>query len=211
MLSGPSDRPGGKPDSLVILCHGYGSNGEDLINLAREWRPKLPKTLFLAPNAPERSPHPGGYQWFPISSFSPEERTAGTYKAAPLLDAFIDHALKENGIPPAKLALAGFSQGTMLALHAGLRRKDPVAGILGYSGALAAPEKLIAEIKNRPPVFLAHGGRDDLIPFPAMFEAKGALRAAGVPVETHFSPNVGHGIDREGVAKGGEFLAKVLA
>lgn len=211
MLSGPSDRPEGKPDSLVILCHGYGSNGDDLISLGREWRPKLPKTLFLAPNAPEKNPHPGGFQWFPINSFSPEERVAGTCKAAPLLDEFIDHALKENDIEPARLALAGFSQGTMLALHAGLRRKEQLAGILGYSGALAAPEKLIAEIRSRPPVLLAHGGRDDLIPFPAMFEAKGALKAAGISVESHFSPNVGHGIDREGVSKGGDFLAKVLA
>ena len=211
MLEGPEHLPeNGKAESLVILCHGYGSSGDDLIQLAHKWKERLPKTVFLAPNAPEASPHPGGFQWFPISSFSKEERVEGTLKAAPVLDEFIDQALKTYKIPAGKLALAGFSQGTMMALHVGLRRKGPIAGILGFSGALAMPEKLVKEITNKPPVFLIHGTHDNVIPFPAMFEAVGALEAAGLEVEKHLSENTGHGIAPDGLEKGGAFLSRIL-
>lgn len=202
--------PEGEAESLVILSHGYGSNGDDLFRLAMEWKEKLPRTIFVAPNAPEPSPHPGGFQWFPINSFSKEERIEGTCKAAPKLDEFIDHCLKKYKIPSNKLALVGFSQGTMMSLHVGLRRRKPVAGILGYSGALAAPEKLINEITNKPPVFLLHGTQDNIIPFPAMFEAVGALQAAGVSVKNHLSQNTAHGIGSDGLQKGGGFLSQVL-
>ncbi|HXV74063.1 MAG TPA: prolyl oligopeptidase family serine peptidase [Sphingomonadales bacterium] len=211
MLDGPSIAPSsGKAESLVILAHGYGSNGADLIGLAQKWRALLPATFFIAPNAPEPSPHPGGFQWFPISSFSAEERAAGTYRVAPLFQEFIEAELAAHQLPPAKMALVGFSQGTMLSLHAGLRRTPPIAGILGYSGALAAPEKLKDEICARPPVLLLHGADDQLIPFPAMFEAAGALKANGVPVETRVSQGVGHGIAQDGLEAGGRFLKRVL-
>ena len=210
MLSGPKLIPEGKAESLVILSHGYGSNGDDLFGLAQQWKEKLPKTIFVAPNAPEPSPHPGGFQWFPISSFSKEERIEGTLKAAPNLDEFIDHCLEEYKIPSKKLALVGFSQGTMMSLHVDLRRKQPIAGILGYSGALAAPGKLVSEMTHKPPVFLLHGTQDNIIPFPAMFEAVGALEAAGISVEKHLSQNIAHGIGPDGLQKGGDFLSQVL-
>jgi phospholipase/carboxylesterase len=212
MLDGPVLMPtSGKVKSLVVLSHGYGSNGDDLINLGKTWQPFLPDTVFVAPNAPEKSPHPGGYQWFPINSFSKEERLEGTYKAAPILEEYIDQCLKEYGVSPDKLALVGFSQGTMLSLHIGLRRKDQIAGILGFSGALAAPEKMIDEMKTKPPIFLIHGAMDNVIPFPAIFEAVGALEAAGINVEKHISQNTAHGIAQDGMEKGGAFLAQVLA
>lgn len=210
MLDGPSLAPTGQAESLVILVHGYGSNGADLIGLAQKWRGLLPATFFIAPNAPEPSPHPGGFQWFPIGSFSAEERIAGTERAAPLLQAFIDAQLASHKLPSAKTALVGFSQGTMLALHVGLRREGPLAGLVGYSGALAAPEKLVAEIRTRPPVALLHGADDELIPFSAMFEAAGALKANRVPVETLLSRGIGHGIAQDGLEKGGRFLKRVL-
>lgn len=212
MLDGPVLLPtSGKVKSLVVLAHGYGSNGDDLISLGKNWQSLLPDTIFVAPNALEKSPHPGGYQWFPINSFSKEERIEGTYKAAPILEDFIDQCLKKYGVPPDKLALVGFSQGTMLSLHIGLRRKQQIAGILGFSGALAAPEKMIAEMKTRPPVLLIHGAMDNVIPFPAIFEAVGALEAAGIKVEKHISQNTAHGIAQDGIEKGGAFLTQVLA
>jgi phospholipase/carboxylesterase len=210
MLDGPSLAPTGKAESLVILVHGYGSNGADLIGLAQKWKTLLPATFFIAPNAPEPSPHPGGLQWFPIGSFSIDERVAGTERAAPLLQTFIDKQMTARNLSPAKTALVGFSQGTMLALHAGLRREAELAGIAGYSGALAAPEKLTDEIRSRPPVLLLHGADDELIPFPAMFEAAGALKANRVPVETFLSRGVGHGIAQDGLEKGGRFLKRAL-
>lgn len=212
MLEGPVLMPAsGIKKSLVILCHGYGSNGEDLINLAKNLQPDFPDTVFVAPNAPEKSPHPGGYQWFPITSFSQQERIEGTYNAAPYLDEFIDHCLKKYTVPESKLALVGFSQGTMLSLHVGLRRKNQVAGILGFSGALAAPGTLVAEMKSKPPVYLIHGAMDNVIPFPALFEAVGALEAAGICVEKHISQNTAHGIAQDGLEKGRAFLKRVLA
>jgi len=212
-LSGPTSLPEGdiKPTSMVILCHGYGSNGDDLIGLVPGWRPILPDTVFISPNAPEKTPMaPGGHQWFALSSLSREEREAGTYKAAPVLDAFIDEKLEEYGLGEDRLVLIGFSQGTMMSLHVGLRREKQLAGILGYSGMLSAPQKLVEELKSKPDVMLMHGDQDNMIPFIAMFEAVGALEAAGVKVDKHISPGCGHGIAPDAIQKGGTFLAKAF-
>lgn len=211
MLSGPSLEPtSGKVGSLVIFCHGYGSNGADLVSLGRNWQVILPNTAFVAPNAPEESPHPGGFQWFSIESFEKVERTRGTYAAAHHLEEFIDSTLKKYRITPERLALVGFSQGTMMALHVGLRRSAGVAGILGFSGALAAPENLMAEMKCRPPILLIHGAQDNVIPIPALFETVGALEASGLKPEKHISQNTAHGIAQDGMQLGGAFLARIL-
>lgn len=212
-LNGPVREPkaGHPADSLVILCHGYGANGDDLINLADQWRPLLPATVFCAPNAPERAPMaPNGYQWFALSSLSREERSEGTRAAAPILNGYIDHVLSRYGIAESRLALVGFSQGTMLSLEVGLRREPQIAGILGYSGALAAPERLAAEIRSRPPVMLIHGDRDAMIPFTFMYEAVGALEALGVRVEKHLCSGIAHGISPEGLQRGGAFLSRIF-
>lgn len=212
-ISGPQSLPenGAKPDSMVIFLHGYGSNGEDLISLAPSWRSALPNTIFVSPNAPEKTPMaPNGYQWFPIQSLAKEEREEGVYKAAPTLNAYIDKMLNEFGLSEDRLALVGFSQGTMMALHVAPRREKPIACVLGYSGMLAAPQKLFEEVKSKPPVMLIHGDRDDMIPFPAMFEAVGALEAGGFSVEKHISQNTPHGIAPDGIEKGGDFLTKAL-
>jgi len=211
MLRGPILKPeSGKADSLIIFCHGYGSNGDDLISLGVQFRPVLPKAIFIAPNAPEKSPHPGGFQWFPISSFSKEERIEGAYKAAPMLAEFIEESLTKYNILSERLALVGFSQGAMMALHVGLRRKNGLAGILGFSGALAAPANLVSEMQCKPPIFLAHGAQDNVIPFPALFETIGALEAAGLNVEKHLSYNAGHSIPPDSIEKGRAFLARIL-
>ena len=213
-LDGPRFAPksGGAPTSLVILCHGYGSNGADLIGLAPHWAPVLPDTAFVAPNAPQAVPGlPGGYQWFGISRLDPKAMAEGVRAAAPVLDAFIDEELTRTGLTPDRVALVGFSQGTMLALHTGLRRKAQLAGILGYSGALAAPESLAEELRSKPPVQLIHGDADDVLPVAFSVMAMEALRAAGVPVKWHISHGVAHSIGQDGLAIGGRFLHDVLA
>ena len=137
-LQGPMAPPasGGAPRSMVILLHGYGSNGDDLIGLVPYWRDALPDTVFLSPNAPEPCPGaPGGRQWWALTNFSPDARAAGVRQAAPVLNGFIDSQLAVYGLTEDRLALVGFSQGTMMALHVGLRRS--IAGIVGYSGMLA--------------------------------------------------------------------------
>lgn len=211
-ISGPVIEPeSGAPDSMVILCHGYGSNGNDLIALAPQWQAILPATVFLSPDAPEAcAGAPGGYQWFPLTNMDKAERKAGVYKAAPVLDAFIDQSLEKYGLLEDRLALVGFSQGTMMALHVGPRREKQLAGILGFSGALTAPENLVAETRSKPPVALFHGSQDNVVPFPAMFEAVGALEAAGMKVQQHLSQNIAHSIGPDGLQKGGTFLAMII-
>jgi phospholipase/carboxylesterase len=212
-LSGPSRPPasGGKPRRLVILLHGLGADGNDLIGLAPYWARLLPDAEFLSPNAPfpcDMAPY--GYQWFSSQDRSPEAVLGGVRAAAPILDAFIDEALEQRGLGSAELALVGFSQGTMMSLFVGLRRAEPVAGIVGFSGRLLAPELLASELRSRPPILLVHGTEDPLVPYSSLAAAETTLKAAGVPVETVTSVGIGHSIDDQGLRRGGQFLKKVL-
>jgi phospholipase/carboxylesterase len=214
LLDGPRLSPlsGGKPDALVVLVHGYGSNGADLISLAKMIQPALPDVAFVAPNAPSMIPRmASAYQWWPIETFSPTERAAGAVGAAPGLDDFLSRELEAQGLSDDRLLLVGFSQGTMMALHVGLRRAKPVAGIVGISGMLVAAETLAAEIRSRPPVLLIHGTADEVVPFRSLDLASKALSERGVPVATHVSPGVGHSVDQEGLAAAAEFAVRVLA
>jgi phospholipase/carboxylesterase len=197
-----------------VFLHGYGADGNDLIELGRAWQQLLPQAAFVSPHAPEPcSQAPVGRQWFALTFHDPNERWVGVNKAAPVLERFIDAELTRHNLPPAALALVGFSQGTMMALHVGLRRSAPPAAIVGYSGLLVLPpdgklEKVAAEIKSRPPVLLVHGDQDELIPPQALFQSAQGLAALGVSVEWHLSAGIGHGIDPEGLRHGGEFLAR---
>jgi phospholipase/carboxylesterase len=213
-LSGPSRPPasGGKPRRLVILLHGLGADGNDLIGLAPYWARLLPEAEFLSPNAPfpcDMAPY--GYQWFSSQDRSPEAVLGGVRAAAPILDAFIDEALEERGLDSSELALVGFSQGTMVSLFVGLRRVEPVAGIVGFSGRLLAPELLASELRSRPPILLVHGTEDPLVPYRSLEAAETTLKAAGVPVETVASVGTGHSIDDQGLRRGGQFLKNVLS
>jgi len=209
-LSGPAREPasGKKAASLVVFLHGYGADGEDLIGLAPHWQDILPDTAFVSPHAPfpcEEAPY--GRQWFGFRGRDEAAILAGTELAARILSAFIDRELAARGLAPDRLALVGFSQGTMLSLHVGMRCEKPIAGIVGYSGSLIAPQKLPGDIQSRPPVLLIHGDADPLVPFAAMETAAKALRALGVEVTTERRPGLPHSIDPSGLAKGGRFLA----
>jgi phospholipase/carboxylesterase len=212
-IDGPRMPParGGKPDALVILLHGYGSNGADLISLAPYWAKALPGAAFVAPNAVEPVPgYPGGYQWFPVSDLDPHVMEHGVRTAAPSVERFIERELEKYGLPPDRLALVGFSQGTMMALHVGLRREQPVAGILGYSGVLVGARTLKEEMRSKPPIVLVHGDRDPMIPAAAMFESAEALAASGHGAMWHVSYGVPHSIGPDGLELGGAFLAMQL-
>jgi phospholipase/carboxylesterase len=209
-LDGPRIEPRGAPAALVVLLHGYGANGDDLIALAQGWRGRLPQAAFVAPNAPEEIPGmPGALQWFPLTLRDPSERWRGVVAARPGLDRFLDAELARYGLADDRLALVGFSQGTMLALHAGLRRRTAPAAIVGYSGLLAGPEHL-GEIAVRPPVLLVHGAEDDLIPVDALHIAREQLAQAGVPIEWHVREGLGHAIDPVGQRLAGHFMAETL-
>ena len=212
-LSGPSRPPasGGRPSRLVILLHGLGADGNDLIGLAPYWAPLLPTTEFLSPNAPfpcDMAPY--GYQWFSTQDRRPAAVLAGVRAAAPFLHAFIDDALAKRGLDDADLALVGFSQGTIMSLFVGLRRNQPVAGIVGFSGRLLAPELLSSELRSRPRTLLVHGTDDPLVPYESLAAAETALKNSGVSVETLSCAGIGHSIDENGLRRGGSFLKAVL-
>lgn len=213
MLDGPRLAPasGGPARQLVIFAHGYGADGNDLIALGREWQGLLPEAAFVSPHAPEPCAQaPMGRQWFALTSLDLGECEEGVRRAAPALDAFIDAELDRHGLDESRLALVGFSQGTMICLHAGLRRTRPVAGIVGFSGALAAAQSLEAEIASRPPVLLVHGDQDSVIPVAALDMAAQVLGKAGVPVRWHVSRGIDHGIAPDGLELAGRFLVDCL-
>jgi phospholipase/carboxylesterase len=212
-LDGPRLAPAsGRAEQLIVFLHGYGADGNDLIGLGRQWQGLLPNARFVAPNAPERcAMAPMGYQWFPLAMRDPAERWEGVRKAAPALNGFLDSELKRTGLTDADLALVGFSQGTMMALHVGLRRAKPPAAIVGYSGALAGAEHLAEEIAAKPPILLVHGDQDPVIPVEALHHAREYLAATGLAVEWHVAQGVPHGIDPMGLTLGGQFLARAFA
>jgi phospholipase/carboxylesterase len=214
MLDGPRLLPASRAaEQLVVFLHGYGANGNDLIAIGKQWGNLLPGAVFVAPNAPDPCPQaPGGRQWFRLTMRDTAERWSGVNKACPVLDAFLDSELARHGLDNNKLALVGFSQGTMLALHAGLRRVGAPAAILGYSGALVLPEAqdgLASPVPANaaPPIFLVHGSDDDVIPAGALFRSAEKLAAAGIPCQWHLTLGLGHGIDSQGLMHGGLFLA----
>ena len=212
-LNGPTLAPvsGGKPQQLVIMLHGVGSDGNDLIGVAPYFQKILPAAFFISPHAPFAfDMAPTGHQWFSLQDDSLAARLAGAQTAAPILDAFIDQQLAATGLADDRLALVGFSQGTMMALHVGLRRANPMAGILGYSGMLVAPELLAESIKSRPPVYLVHGDADEVVPVGALPEAVAGLDTVGVDVKFHSCPGLGHGLDEDGISHGMEFLAGIF-
>jgi phospholipase/carboxylesterase len=213
-LVGPSFGPaaGGPPRQLVVLLHGVGADGQDLIGLAPMLARDLPHARFVAPDGPEPCDlAPYGRQWFSLQDRRPERMLAGIVRTAPLVDAFLDEELARHRLGDADLALLGFSQGTMMSLHLGPRRPRPMAGILGFSGALLGAEVLPEQVRSRPPVMLIHGDADDVVPVQALFGAVDGLQAAEIPVQWIVRPHLPHSIDPEGIAAGARFLREMLA
>jgi phospholipase/carboxylesterase len=212
-LAGPSFGPsaGGPPRQLVILLHGVGADGQDLIGLAPMLARDLPHARFVAPDGPQDCDlAPYGRQWFSLQDRRPASMLAGVARAAPLVNAFIDAELARYGLDDASLALVGFSQGTMTSLYVGPRRPRPMACILGFSGALLDAATLAAETRSRPPVMLIHGDADDVVPVEALFDATEGLQAAEIPVQWIVRLNLPHSIDPNGIAAGGRFLREML-
>lgn len=204
----------GKAASVVVFLHGYGADGADLLGLADPLAPHLPDTLFLAPDAPEPcAGNPFGRQWFPIPRLdgsSEAEAARGLAQSAADLNHFLDARLAEAGLGADRLALVGFSQGTMMALEVAPRRPEPVACVVGFSGRLLRPEALGADTVSRPPVLLVHGDADPMVPYEDMDRAGQALLAAGFPTYAFTMRGTGHGIAPDGLSAALGFLKQHL-
>ena len=207
-VSGPrfGARPG-RARLLVVLCHGVGADGRDVIGLASHWAGVLPNAAFAAPHAPfPYDQGPFGRQWFSLADRSLASLEAGMRTAWPILDRFIDAELERLALPPDAYAIAGFSQGAMMALFVGLRRDVAPRAILSFSGALIAPGALADERRNEAPVLLVHGTEDDVVPVQLTRHAEAVLHAEGIPVRMRLLAGLGHAIDEVGIALGGAFL-----
>ena len=204
----------GEDSSVVMFLHGYGADGNDLLGLSEPLAPHMPDTVFIAPNAPDRSmANPMGFQWFPIPWIDGSSESAageGLLQAARRLDTFIDKVLADEGLSPDRLLLFGFSQGTMIGLHVAPRRADPLAGIVGFSGRLMIPDALATEALSRPPVLLVHGDADDVVPFDDMQTASDALQEADFDVYRHVMKGTGHGIAPDGLGVALTFMKNFL-
>lgn len=204
----------GKTRSAVIFVHGYGADGADLLGLADPLAPHLPDTVFYSPDAPQPCVNnPFGFQWFPIpwlDGSTEEARDAGMVASLEKLNAYVDHVLQTEALPPEALALVGFSQGTMMSLHLAPRRDAAIAGVVGFSGRLLVPERLEAEAQVKPPVLLVHGDADEVVPFEDMGRAGNALVDAGFEVYGHVMQGTGHGIAPDGLQVALSFLLDKL-
>lgn len=203
----------GKARQLVVFLHGYGADGNDLIDLGGQWASLLPDAAFVSPHAHEPcGMAPMGRQWFALTFRDPDERWRGAQAAAPVIDAFLDAELARHGLGEDALALVGFSQGAMMALHVGLRRRRAPASIVAYSGALIGPEHLSQATARGPAgapprILILHGDRDEVVPVDALFEGAESLAKAELPCEFHLSLGMGHGIDGGGLTHGALFVA----
>lgn len=225
-LTGPDYIPSDKKiSSLVIFLHGFGADGQDLISLAPYFAQHLPHTAFFAPDGPEICEiSPFGRQWFSLMRYDSEymrrqiatQSTAfeamlpGARDAAPVIQNYLNGLRAEYEIPVEKVALVGFSQGTMMALHVGLRQNDPLAAIIGFSGALVGASRLPEEKTSDCPILLVHGEEDDMLPVHAVDLAREGLEAAGIQPDVIKRPGLPHAIDEEGIKAAVQLLSQQL-
>jgi len=209
-LEGPIVEPqtGEKPEQLIIFCHGYGADGNDLIGLSSYFQKILPNAIFMSPNAPQKCDlNPLGYQWFDFQSGDPTLIWKGVLEAASILNSFIDEQLEKYNLSDDNLALIGFSQGTMMSLHVGLRRKKPMRALVGFSGKLIGEELLKDDLVSKPPIYLIHGEQDPMVPHQETINASDVLQRHDVEVQKHISPNTPHSIAEDGLKIAIDFLS----
>ena len=200
-----------KPEKIIVLCHGYGGDGKDISALALNWQRFLPETIFLCPNAPEIcSVNPQGYQWFDLSSEKEEAILEKSLEAEKKLSIFLDQVLDNYQLQPKDLALVGFSQGCMMSLQVGLKKKEKINCLIGYSGKIINQKHLSKNIISKPKIFLMHGENDTIVSPTYLLEAKEYLNNQGIKIKTKLFKNCEHRIPVEGSSLGLTFLTKNL-
>ena len=200
-----------KPRQGVILCHGYGGDGKDISSLAINWQRFLPDAIFLCPNAPEVcTVNPQGYQWFDLTSEKEEVILEKSLMAEEKLNTFLDQVFDNFQLEPTNLALVGFSQGCMMSIQVGLKKKEQINCIIGYSGKVINQKHLSNNINSKPKIFLMHGANDTIVPPTHLLEAKEYLNKCGLKIKIKLLKNCDHKIPVEGSSLGLGFLKKNL-
>ena len=198
-----------KPKNAVILCHGYGGDGKDISILASYWRPHLPDTIFICPDAPEVcAASPTGYQWFDLMDQTPEQILSKSLVAENKLNKLIDEVIEKNNLQSSQIIIGGFSQGCMISLQTGIKRKDKINSILGYSGRIIGKDHLSKNIISRPNIILMHGDIDQVVPIDGFLEAKDFFIKNDYKIETKIFKNCEHRIPTEGSSLGLQFIKK---
>ncbi len=200
-----------KPRQAIILCHGYGGDGKDISTLAISWQRFLPDAIFLCPNAPEVcSDNPQGYQWFDLRSEREEIILEKSLIAEEKLSVFLDQVFNNLQLEFSSLALVGFSQGCMMSIQTGLKKKKQINCIIGYSGKVINQKHLSNNINSKPKIFLMHGANDQIVPPTHLLEAKEYLNKHGLKIKTKLFKNCEHKIPVDGLSLGLGFLKKNL-
>ena len=199
------------PKNAVILCHGYGGDGKDISLLANYWRTYLPDTIFICPDAPEKcAVSSSGFQWFDLRDETPEQIISKSLVAEIKLNQLIDEVKKIHHLSADKIAIGGFSQGCMISLQTGIKRKDKINCIIGYSGRIISTEHLGQNINSRPNIILMHGDKDQIVQISSFLEAQNFFSINNYPIESKIFENCEHRIPTEGSSAGLEFLKKNL-
>jgi len=200
-----------KPRQAIILCHGYGGDGKDISNLAINWQRFLPDAIFLCPDAPEVcTVNPRGYQWFDLTTEEEKIILEKSLVAEEKLNIFLDQVFDNFQLTPSNLALVGFSQGCMMAIQVGLKRKERINCLIGYSGKVINQKHLSDNIKSKPKIFLMHGANDTIVSPTYLLEAKEYLNKHGLKIKTKLFKNCDHKIPVEGSSLGLGFLRRNL-
>ena len=200
-----------KPKNAVILCHGYGGDGKDISILASYWKIHLPETIFICPDAPEKcAASPSGFQWFDLLDQAPEQILSKSLVAEMKLNKLIDDVKEKYNLLANQIIIGGFSQGCMISLQTGIKRKDKINSIIGYSGKIIDTEHLRKNIISRPNVILMHGDIDQVVTIDGLLEAKDFFAKNDYEIETKIFKNCEHRIPTEGSSLGLQFIKKHL-
>ena len=200
-----------KPKNAVILCHGYGGDGKDISILANYWKSHLPETIFICPDAPEKcAASPSGFQWFDLMDQTPEQILSKSLVAEIKLNKLIDDVKKKHNLLANQIVIGGFSQGCMISLQTGIKRKDKINSIIGYSGKIIDTEHLNKNIVSKPNIILMHGDIDQIVTIDGLLEAKDFFSKNNYKIETKIFKNCEHRIPTEGSSLGLQFIKKHL-
>ena len=200
-----------KPKNAVILCHGYGGDGKDISILATYWKAYLPDTIFICPDAPEIcAASPSGYQWFDLMDQTSDQILSKSLVAEIKLNKFIDEVKIKHNLTADKIIISGFSQGCMISLQTGIKRKDKINSIIGYSGKIIDTDHLSKNLISRPNIMLMHGDKDQVVTIDCLLEAKNFFNKNNYQIETKIFENCEHRIPTEGSSLGLQFIKKHL-